>query len=348
MKEYIIGVDLHSTDSRFAVLDRNERIIAEETFQTEDRSGMVRFVSRFRGPESTSRLVVEATTGWYWFVDFLRPHVDGIKIADPFWAKQCLRGRSAKTDRLDALGLAQLEIRGRIVEGYLMSPEMREVRDALRTRTRLVQQATRLKLRIGAILRNAGLRCPFRDRYGKSGRAWLQRQSLSEGWRLQIREQVRLIDEHEKSIREMEGFALRSRTVREHPYVALLQSIPGVGQIWAMTIALEIGTLDRFGGPEDLVSYCGLAPFVHQSQKTRFHYGVKAHRNTWLKAALTMVALHAKKSPNLQDEYRRARRRHTKKVANVTVARKLTRILFWMLTRKEEFRGSEPKAARPA
>lgn len=61
-----------------------------------------------------------------------------------------------------------------------------------------------------------------------------------------------------------------------------------------------------------------------------------------------MVALRAKKDPALAGEYERAREKYKKIVANLVVARKLARIIFWMLTRKENFRGSSPKAALSA
>ncbi len=176
----------------------------------------------------------------------------------------------------------------------------------------------------------------------------MARQVLPEAWRLQIDEQLRLIEEYNLSIRRFESFARRSDKIRNHPHVKLLESIPGVGPIWAMTIGLEIADVGRFKTPEELVCYAGLAPTLHQSMNTKHYYGLHLHRNVWLKGALGMVALVARKNPQLKAEYERARTKYKKIVCNLVVARKLARIIFWMLTRKEIFRGSSPTAVLTA
>lgn len=45
----------------------------------------------------------------------------------------------------------------------------------------------------------------------------------------------------------------------------LLQSIPGVGKITAVSFISEVGDINRFPKPEQLVAYAGLDPRVHQS-----------------------------------------------------------------------------------
>ncbi len=44
-----------------------------------------------------------------------------------------------------------------------------------------------------------------------------------------------------------------------------LKSLPGVGDILAVVIWTEIGTMERFGRAEQLASYCGLVPREHSS-----------------------------------------------------------------------------------
>lgn len=348
MRELIIGVDLHQRQASYAVLDRAQTVYAEEEILNEDRAKIREFLLRWKQPETLTTLIVEATGGWYWFVDFVEPLVDRVKLADTFWSAQCLKGRAAKNDRIDAQDLAKLEIRGQVEEGYQMPKELREVRDVLRTRMRLVQERTAMKNRIHAVLTKNGMPYKGSDLYGPGGQAWLERQVLPEAWRLQIREQLQLIKKYDDAIRRLESFARRCETVRKHPYVKLLESIPGVGPIWAMTIALEIGDLGRFKFPEELVCYAGLAPTVHQSMKHKQYYGLHKHRNVWLKGALGMVALKARRDPLLTDEYERARKKYKKIVAVLVVARKLARIIYCMLTRKEKFRGSSPRAVRTA
>jgi transposase len=46
---------------------------------------------------------------------------------------------------------------------------------------------------------------------------------------------------------------------------ALLETIPGVGDVLGLTIAAEIGDVARFANPRKLIDYAGLAPRVKQS-----------------------------------------------------------------------------------
>ena len=85
MRELIIGVDLHKLQASYAVLDRSQTLYAEEDILNEDRDKIREFLLRWKQPETTTTLIVEATGSWYWFVDLVRPLVDRVKLADTFW-----------------------------------------------------------------------------------------------------------------------------------------------------------------------------------------------------------------------------------------------------------------------
>jgi transposase len=67
--------------------------------------------------------------------------------------------------------------------------------------------------------------------------------------------------------RELKPFA------HADPRAVLLDTIPGVGELLALTIAVEIGEVSRFANPQKLVSYGRLAPRVHQSGDARARSG---------------------------------------------------------------------------
>ena len=86
MRELIIGVDLHKRQASYAVLDREQTVYAEEEIPNENRDKIREFLLRWKQPETTTTLIVEATGSWYWFVDFVKPLVDRVKLADTFWS----------------------------------------------------------------------------------------------------------------------------------------------------------------------------------------------------------------------------------------------------------------------
>jgi transposase len=46
----------------------------------------------------------------------------------------------------------------------------------------------------------------------------------------------------------------------DHPDIPLLVTVPGIGWVLGFTIASEIGHIDRFARPAQLVGYTGLCP----------------------------------------------------------------------------------------
>ena len=123
-----------------------------------------------------------------------------------------------------------------------------------------------------------------------------------------------------------------------------LQSVPGVGDILAVVIWTEIGTIERFSRAEQLASYCGLVPREHSSGgKIRFG-AVRRDVNVYLKWAFVEAAnsaiLNCERCgyDHISRLYQRikARRGHDK--AKVAVARHLSEASFWMLKKGEPYR----------
>jgi len=73
-----------------------------------------------------------------------------------------------------------------------------------------------------------------------------------------VQEQLKLLDQLGKQIDQTEE-RIR-QMVKITPEMQLLMSLPGVGPILAVLIALEIGDAARFGDGAHLASYCGAVP----------------------------------------------------------------------------------------
>ncbi len=82
----------------------------------------------------------------------------------------------------------------------------------------------------------------------------------------------RLLEQVAGLDREVDLFEQRMRVVfKPTPEVALLMTLPGVGFILAVVIALEMGDVTRFASPEKCAAYAGTTPPVHASGgKTRY------------------------------------------------------------------------------
>jgi transposase len=282
--------------------------------------------------------VIESMTGARIVHDILEREGWSVEIADAQKVKG-LAPLACKTDRIDSKVLALLSQRDLVPAIWLPDPSVRTRRELARFRLHLVKHKSALKNRIHSTLINFGRPCPVTDLFGVEGRRLLARLNLPEPWRGNVAASLALIDDLEAQIAEAnrrlkEGHA-------EHPYIPLLLSAPGIGWVLAFTIAAEIGEIERFASPEKLTGYTGLCPRVVQSGESDRRGPLSKHGPTYLRWALIEATMHALKHPAYAERYQRTKRRLGKqrgaKVAQVDIARRLTRAIWHMLTRNQEF-----------
>ena len=127
----------------------------------------------------------------------------------------------------------------------------------------------------------------------------------------------------------------------DHPYVPLLQTVPGIAWVLGYTIAAEIGDIDRFASPAKLTGYTGLCPRVYQSGNTDRRGPLTHAGPKYLRWALIEAATHACRHELYRDRYQRNKARLGKqrgaKVAQVDIARRLAEAIWHMLTRNQPF-----------
>ena len=126
--------------------------------------------------------------------------------------------------------------------------------------------------------------------------------------------------------------------------VELLMTIPGIGINTATTIAAYTEDLERFeGNYKKFAAYVGIIPSVHNSNEST-HYGrITKHgpqelRTAFVQAAMGMIRLTRVTSEwRLIKEYQRRKDDKGSGRAIIALARKITRIVFVMLSKRERF-----------
>ena len=194
---------------------------------------------------------------------------------------------------------------------------------------------------------NFGEPCPVSDLFGLAGRELLQRLELPSERRQSLDVSLHLIDELDLQIAEV-AKALRE-TGAEHPYVPLLMSAPGIGWVLAFTIAAELGDITRFASATKLQGYTGLCPKVVQSGNSDRRGPLSKHGPKYLRWALLEATMHALRHPVYSERYQRTKKRAGRqrgaKVAQVEIARRLTRAIWHRLTNSEPFNAQAPGGA---
>ena len=158
-------------------------------------------------------------------------------------------------------------------------------------------------------------------------------------WRGSISECLAVIDFLDARIAPLDA-ELRP-FAKADPRAVLLDTIPGVAELLALTIAVEIGEVSRFGSPERLVSYGRLAPRVHQSGQARPRGGPLSKSGSRLLGwAAVEAAQHAWRETNPWHELSTdlARRSRHTNAAKAAVARKILIAAWHMLSRNQPFK----------
>jgi transposase len=168
---------------------------------------------------------------------------------------------------------------------------LRDQRELLRTRMALRDLRTSLKHRIHAGIDRYGLQADaISDLFGAKGRACLAAilKQLPPATSKMTAMQLGSIDQLEEKIEIIErGIAEKLKTT---PEMRLLRTVPGLGQILAPLVWLEIGDVERFPRAEHLASYAGLVPRIIASGGHIRHGGTCRNVNHYLKWAFVEAA----------------------------------------------------------
>ena len=294
-------------------------------------------------------MAVEASGGWYWFVDRLEQAGLDVRLVNPLEAKKRMAGRH-KTDPGDAAGLAMLLRNGTLPEVWIPPAELRDLRGLLRTRLALRSHTTMLKNRVHGAIRRYGQweAGEAKNLFVGKGRVQLSVYvgALPPETRIATRHEWDLIEEVEQHIQELEK---RIRLgIGQLGYVRLLRTLPGVGEILSATIYLEIGDVRRFGCATQLASYAGLTPTVLSSGGRTRMGPTSCIANHYLKWALVEAAncivmqKHRYPGSHVVELYERLRAAKNHGKAAVAVARHLAEASWWMLQKKQAYREPAP------
>ncbi len=339
MKHYI-GWDAHKKYSVCSGISEAGEIIPAQRVEHE-RQGFSSFLATL--PKG-SEIAIESVGNWYWMVDEMEKAGHKPSLVHAGKAK-LMMGNINKTDKLDARGLAILARNGTLPAVWIPPGELRDQRELPRMRLVLVSIRTKLKNRIHATFAKYGITFEeVTDIFGGKGRQLLEQamDQLPPETRHSVEEQLSLIDQVEQSITQAEKRI--SAVIKEDHAMQILKTIPGIGSILAITIAVEMGSVDRFPTGEKFASYAGKTPRV-SSSGGKTHYGkVRPDVNRYLKWAFTEAAnaivlqQHRLGDCHVLRLYWRVRQHGGHAKAITAVGRHLAEATYWMLKNNEPYR----------
>ena len=146
----------------------------------------------------------------------------------------------------------------RLPKAWLAPPAVRELRELVRYRAKLVALRSGLKAQVHAVLAKEGVRVPMSDLFGVAGSRLLDQLQLGRAYGLRVASLRSLITAYDQEI-AMLGREISTALAGDVGYLAL-QAIPGAGPVLAAVFVAEIGDIHRFAGAPQLCSWAGLTP----------------------------------------------------------------------------------------
>jgi transposase len=253
-----VGIDLHRRRSVITRMDQQGEVLEAVRISNDPRFLAEVLTRAGEQPE----VVLEATYGWYWAADVLAATGAQVHLAHPLGVK-AFAYRRVKNDFRDAADLADLLRLGRLPEAWIAPPEVRELRELVRHRAKLVAIRSACKCQVHAVVATCGIPVRMSDLFGAAGNQLLDRLTLPMAFQARVTSLRRLLDAVQAEIDLFSGM-VRARLARDPGYRAI-QAIDGVGPVLASVLVAEIGDVTRFPGPAKLASWVGLTPTHHES-----------------------------------------------------------------------------------
>jgi transposase len=290
--------------------------------------------------ERPDRVVIEIGPTAGWVGDAVRAHGAELEVANP--SHQGWRWRNVKkTDRMDALKLAQLSATNQLPKVHLPDVGVRQWRGLIHYRHHQVRRRTAIKNRIRAILNSEGIGMAEGKRgWGKQQLQtvrWMARPwedvDLRGLWRGELYEELAQYDQVTECIVRVEKKL--DELAASDPRVKLLRTIPGVGPRLAEAVVAIVDDPHRFKRGKQVASYCGLVPRQFQSGAMDRHGRITGAGDRMLRALLVEVSWIALRyNPWARATFDRIGqgRKGRRKTAIVAVARRLV-VRCWAMLR---------------
>ena len=276
-----------------------------------------------------------------------------------------------KTDVKDAEWIADLLCHGLLRSSFVPPKPIRELRDLMRYRRKLVESQAAERNRLLKVLETANIKLAnvATDVFGMSGRLMLRAliegkatpQEMAELAKGLLRKKIPelqlalegKLEEHHRFLLELQlqrleaaekDLAALEQRIQQRlePYaaqLALLDEIPGVDWTLAAVIIAELGVdMSVFGSVSQLASWAGVCPGNNESAGKRKSSRIPSG-NVYLKSGLVEAANAAARAKGtyLRDKFFRLKARRGYKRAVVAVAHKILLAIYHMLSQQVSY-----------
>jgi transposase len=332
---YYCGIDLHAKSLYVCIIDSKGIVVLHKEIKPSPEN-----LLEVLAPYKNKIVVgVECMDCWYWDSDYCRDNNINFILGHALYMK-AIHGGKAKNDRIDSYKIAVL-IRGSTFPlAYVYPYEMRATRDLLRRRKHLVNYGAQLKAHTKNTANQYNLDPPSVDLRYPTDRESIREvfTQANESVKRSVDIDLDIVGHINRELFKVERYIEKQAEQHNQQDYSLLRSIPGVGQILALTIIYEIGHIDRFESVQKFASYSCLIKCKAESAGKNYSTQGNKIGNGHLKWAFSEIAvLYFRNNPKAIRYLKQLQKRMSKAKALAVLAHKLGRCVYYMLKKKSVF-----------
>ena len=269
-KVLYIGLDVHKNTIDVAIATgRSNGKVRSYGKINNTLDALNNLVDKLNGKNLELRFVYEAGPCGYQ----IHRHLQSKKISCAVGAPSMIprpSGDRIKTDHRDAINLARLFRAGELTSIYVPTVEDEAIRDLVRCRDDIKRFERKARQRLLAFLLRHGYHCSSKRHWTKGFYTWLSTIKFSHpAQQITFQEYIDTVNDCSERLKRItEQIQAHVDLWSRAPYVKAYQALKGVSLIVAATVVAEIGDMNRFANPKQLMAYLGLIPSEHSSGKT--------------------------------------------------------------------------------
>jgi transposase len=265
-----VGLDVHKNTIDIAVAsNRSNGAVRSHGKIDSTLDALTKLIKKIWARGVELRFVYEAGPCGYQIYRYLKSKDIHCSVVAPSMIPK-RSGDRIKTDRRDAINLVRLFRAGELTSIYVPSAEDEAIRDLVRCRDDMRRLERKARQRLLSFLLRHGHRYNGKRHWTKGFYNWLATIKFSEpAQQITLQEYIDTVNDCSESVKRLtQHIPTHVEQWSRGPFVKAYQALRGVSLIIAATVVAEIGDMNRFENPKQLMAYLGLIPSEHSSGST--------------------------------------------------------------------------------
>lgn len=288
--KFFVGLDVHKETISISVCDTGREASQFRGTIRHDVPALLKVLRKLGAP-ATQLVAYEAGPTGYGLHRRLVQEGYGCQVVAPSLIPR-RPGDRIKTDRRDSARLAELLRAGELKAIWVPDLEHEALRNLWRAREDAVRMRLKARQQMKAFLLRQGRIYAGKTSWNKTHARWLADQAFEHtADQLAFTEYVLAVQGADERLARLDQALVQITSAwRFGPVVSALRTLRGIDTVSAIGLVAEIGDIQRFSHPRNLMSYLGLVPSEQSSGNTVRRGAITKTGNSHVRRLLTEAA----------------------------------------------------------